>query len=824
MRLHSFKWLLLIGLIAGGFQAVQSISHLQQWFRRHQFRIEGLEEAVPSQVYFLHTNRWLEFDIPIDVPLVRLISNASVAPESQTLPGTRWPYAIEYQLLGRHGQMIAEGIYHFIGEQLAFLDKQSGKPVEVNFYLERQFRPLGGRRCLLNLNDPAMAGAEVLRVRLHSRHPDLLEVALRAHFQLKIPERKVAYMWNRLSDDQRRDLVRGNVYSFEGLTEREKHGLLRYRWAAAAPHGIPGRDFERRTLHIRDDSESMEMLQEWVPSGIPLDAAHRGVLPITNAPGQVHVQLIEHPPVNESETVSSALLWHSGRQPVETNWFNWSGTNQALLPANREGFIEITASRPVSVRSFLVEPGRTNEITPEALHITTFTVSPTNTLEYVVEHTGRQHSFMRVDLRRFTPSADTAALASGIVHYALAARDGNVIQAGDVLLTNTFSAYDWLVTTNGLTNITAPQSLCFELPAEIGLLSISSPLDTVFVNAFSRPSQLVKRVQVPEDNSPANRLNPEQPSWFTLRPPDHLQRRNAAQFAMVRVQANLPEHDPLVLAGQYEWESFLPGNESLGQMVLLPPSEGPTPRPGSLPFSYFPVALNQEQSVRLQGDPWERQVAPSLMLISTSEAPGSATVMVDGRTLVDQPLETAVTQIRLGYLSIGEHRLNVEANRPVSAFMNHLESTSPAAYLQRFCVMANSNALRFPYLKRQEGAEVLVLRVFSPAETNTQSFQVRLKLTPATTRGIGPFPELTLLEREVWVTPNPTRRTRLVAATPSQLDDGQPVYLRVGSDLPPGEHELEVTVLTDSPRWLSLSRTTPGLAEKLELSSKRRVD
>ena len=69
MRLHSCKWLLAVGLVAGGFKVYQSRSELHQWLRSHQSRIEGLEQALPSRVYSLETNRWLEFEIPKDAAL-----------------------------------------------------------------------------------------------------------------------------------------------------------------------------------------------------------------------------------------------------------------------------------------------------------------------------------------------------------------------------------------------------------------------------------------------------------------------------------------------------------------------------------------------------------------------------------------------------------------------------------------------------------------------------------------------------------------------------------------------------------------------------------
>jgi hypothetical protein len=259
-------------------------------------------------------------------------------------------------------------------------------------------------------------------------------------------------------------------------------------------------------------------------------------------------------------------------------------------------------------------------------------------------------------------------------------------------------------------------------------------------------------------------------------------------------------------------------------MILLPPTDNQPPRPDSLPFSYFPVAVGSTQQVRFQAQPWQQQVEPTLMLVCTNGPPGSATVNVDGRTLLDNRLETPVTEVRLGYLTAGPHELSIRASRPVLAYLNDVEPTTNAAYLKRFCTMTSSNLLSFPYLKRQTDAEILMLKVFSPSAPNPHPFNVHLKLKTATPRGVGPFSQLTFLEREAQVTPCPVSRTWLVASSPAQLDDGQPLFFPVGQDLPPGPYVLEVRIAAASPRWLSLSRTTPGLAEKLNLTSQHRVD
>lgn len=824
MRMHHYRWLIAAGLVAGGVMAYQSRSDLQLWLRRHQLRIDRFQELMPSEIYPLETNRWLEFDIPNHTQIARLISNASISSAPTAGPDVRWPYAIEYQLLGSQGRTNASGVYNFKAEHIVFLDQQSGRPIEVNSYLEHRLTPLDGRDWMLNLDEPAAAHAQVLRLRLLSRHPDLLEVGVRVYFRAAVPERKLPHLWDRLSEDQKRDLARGNVYSFDGLNAQEKYCLLRYHWAVAAPEGIPGRDFERRTLFTRDDTERLQEVKNWVPSGLAVDADHWGVLPITNAPGASPLQFVDFAAAAGTGVVSTTLLWHGERQPrIQTNYLRWSGTNRTVFAPDRDGYLEIRSSRPVYVRAFQAAQGQTNEITPEPDHILTFMCSPTNSVEYDVDHVGQEPTLFRVDLRRSLPSTNSPLTAPAVVHYTLLAENGKILQGADVTLTNGFSPYDWLVINNNLTNVTVPQSLCFHLPSTVRALRVSTPRDPLFVNAYSRPSQLAKTVRVPEDYRPVKPPVPPQPSWFTIRPRDDLQRRETGQTAIVCAQTPPPTCDPLVQAGQYEWDSFLPNTEARGQMILLPPTDSGPPRPDSLPFSYFPVAVGSEQQVRFQAQPALPQVEPTLMLIFTNRSSGSVTVTLDGQTVLDNRLDTPVTAVRLGDVNAGEHRLSISATRPVSAYLNCVEGATNTAYLQRFCTIATSNVLAFNYVKRQADAEFLVLWVFSPVTTNPQPFAVRLRLKTATPAGIGPFSQLTFTERDAQVTPGRVSGTWLVAGAPAQLDEGEPVFFPIGPDLPPGPYRIEVSVAGASPHWLTLCRTTPGLAEKLKLTTQQNL-
>ena len=212
-------------------------------------------------------------------------------------------------------------------------------------------------------------------------------------------------------------------------------------------------------------------------------------------------------------------------------------------------------------------------------------------------------------------------------------------------------------------------------------------------------------------------------------------------------------------------------------------------------------------------------LGPSSLSSSSSamSLPCSATVTLDRQKIFENRIETAVAEISLGEVTAGAHEVSVATTRPALAYLNYLQNTNPVAYLQRFCLTAASNTLSFPYLKRDPNAELLVARIFSLAESNPQPFEVRMRLKSSALRGVGPFPDITFLERRARVTPGAPDGTYLVAANTARLDDGQPVFFPINPDLPPGPYQLELTVSSAAPRWLSLSRTTPGLAESANL-------
>jgi hypothetical protein len=153
--------------------------------------------------------------------------------------------------------------------------------------------------------------------------------------------------------------------------------------------------------------------------------------------------------------------------------------------------------------------------------------------------------------------------------------------------------------------------------------------------------------------------------------------------------------------------------------------------------------------------------------------------------------------------------LFIEGPASLEAFLSNLEDDPAPVWLKRLCVTAPSAPLEFVYQKRQIGAELLVIRLYARlGELERACLEASLQLPNE--RGMGPWERVTLLTRRFGVTAAGGADALMLGSDPGALDLGQPMFVPIGADMPPGTYRLEIDVVCHWPRWLTVSRTTPG--------------
>jgi hypothetical protein len=845
MRIRPFNVMIAAGLILIIWPLVNLVRPWRSWLEQHRFSMVGLTEAVPSLTYLVETNRWLDFEIQSEAPFIKIISNASLTAPPAEPAEQEWAYAMDYRLLDSQGTVLQQNTYHFKTQLTLYTNLLAGKVQTANFYLDRQLCPLNSRFLFLNLTDPALANkARHLQLRLNHTDAGIVDVAVRVYLRTEVSARKLKYLWNRLTDDQKKDMARGNVYSFQGLSEQERLYLLRYHWSGAAPEGIARRDYQRRTIYIREDLEWNAINPDWMPVGLWLDAQHRTTLPLPNQIGGLRLELRTLPASEKGLTNAMTLNWFGLGLRHTNSWrVTWTGTDHVVTLTNQPGLLELQPDRDLIVRAFLTTPNATNEITPEPVLVPVYYCEPDQALTYQVLHGGDEPTCFRIDLRRIPDEDASLGAEVGGVHFELLDRAQTVVQTGFLICSNSPSVYDFLQQGAIRTNLTEPTSWFFVLPAHITALRLTPRQIPMMIHAYNRPAGLAKTSRIPEDYFLASREQPEQVTWFSLRALDHEQRSLAQTVAWVTVQNRPPNYDLLVLAGRYQWESFLPQQAWQGRMALLPVTGTEVFRPGSEPFLFRPVTVNQSAQIHLGGQPWETNLSPSLIVVNAAPhadldrartipqnpilgtgvpaTPATIVITIDGQPPWSVPLQGAVSEIKLPPMQAGPHALRIEGLGSLEAFMNYLVAETPVVWLKRLCLAASSEPLSFVYEKRQAGDELLVVRLFSPAN-DVQPCRVHAVIRQVNARRTGPWDSVTILDRWFEVSPEGNADATLLGGADVRVDLGQPLFIPVGADLPTGRYQLDLSVLSQGQRWLVMSRTIPGDFEEQSFTVERK--
>lgn len=818
MRLHPVKLTLVAGLAMAAWIGVMKKPLWEQWLQRYRIRVEGLDTAKPSLAYLMDTQRWLQFEIPGRAPQIKVISNAT-RPGSLAgfSPDTEWSYAIAYELTDEKRQPICEGVYHFRSRLDLYTNRLDGVVSTANFFLLPNLAPLNSRIMMINMNDPKIDGrAKYLRLRCQNKDADLQDVVLRVYFRSEVPERKLGYQWNRLSKDQKQDLAQGNVYSFEGLSENERLNLLRFHWSGAAPEGIAGRDYQKRTLFVRQDLEGAEAIPQSNPVGLPVASGQWGTIPLPAEAGMLRL-LFASPSVDPTPAHKLSLRQFGiGPNQAATQEVVWASNSTQLELTNRAGLIELQTTQPEIVRAYLATATQTNEITPEPSLVMAYPCEPGESVVYAVLHTGGEPALFRLDVRAPSPGIRDSTPPPG-VQISFLSDQGKTIWEKRIDLIQPISRYDRLQIPGGYTNVTDPASHLFVLPESIHSVRATAVGSRVLLNAYNRPAGLTKKYRVPLDYYPSQRMDPEQPAWFFLRCPDHEQRALSNRINRVWIQVRPATDDPLVLSGVYEWESFLPRESFRGRNVMLPLAHPPPERMSSLNTLFTPLQLHTRHQIQLAPLPGFAQIRPSIVVHNPSALPSMVSVVVDGCESAWDMAGHSVHEFKLGPLIPGEHEIRVKAPAPITAMINHAATQTSNLWRKRFCVEAESRAYTFAFDKRSPTNEVLVLRIFFP-EGRNQPCLVGARLKPPPTRSLGPFDSLTLFRRTWEVQPAGGEPAFVLGAPNQRVDTGQPVFFPLGSDLPPGQYELEISFTQVDRHLFTLSRTTPGEYESRSIT------
>ncbi|MEF8942039.1 MAG: hypothetical protein V5B78_04520 [Desulfohalobiaceae bacterium] len=787
---------------------------IDEWLQKAPEQSQKLPESESSLCYRLPDKGWLDFSLPPWTDQIKILSNAEFAKGFRTAENATRRYALSFEVIDDKGETIQSGAYHHQTEITSYRIPGKDRKTPLNHYIDSPLKPADGKQIRINLR-PVLKQGNVsrLRIKLHSAETGIQSAVVRVYAPEYHSGRELSYLWNRLPQKTRQRLAEGNVYPAEFLSQNEKQNLVRKLWKPKAPEGIEGRDYQRQRLYRLTTEEAIpERDQPIVPEGLVVAPMHRATVPVPQDGARLRFT-IRRMEESSEKTSQVGIRWY-GKDIGQTRQQTLS-LRESPVEHTAEydgGLIELWADSRVNIQvsqageESVEEPEKEPDkrIKPTNMYLRTYRAGVQEPVIYSVNHGRGQRTPFRADFRIL---ANKTQQPEARVTCELVDSAGKNITKR-FRITAPLSKYDRLPRQIKADFVSKPVSRFFLLPENISRIRFSSP-DPVLVNGYNRPINLPKTTRVPEDYYAHTRHRGSQPTWFLFNPQNDRDLYLNHRSVLLTLQYHPPQRDPRLLRGVYKWEAFRPTGNWSGAFLFAPRDADQPLRKQALNAAYAPIALNRSLKVVFQSPRSLQVIRPELVYFAENERETPLKVYVNGRLHFTHEMSGLRGRVTLPALSSGESRIRVEAPAETRIYLNQVVSRR-SEHMLRFANRIDDSGLSFNFHKQTTGRESLSLKLFSPySESEPSVFRVSLDLSAA--RSIGPYTQLSLLERKFIV--NPPENSAKVPVMQSEtgfVTSGQTFFYPLGDDLPPDTYRVNIDLVSGPGGYLQMYRVLPG--------------
>lgn len=770
-----------------------------------------LEQTNLSLVYDVPRFGWLEFPAPSAERVVRMVAHADVPTEVLGQPDRIFSFLVRVRFVSARGVVLDERNTRFRTRGVQYRDLDTGEIFRRAFYPGGGPQPTSAQETRMNLPD---ADVHSIRFQLIEADPDVRAVQLRVYKREPPAAHRLDTAWDRLSARTRSMLASGNLYPVEFLSEREKVNLVRNRWKPAGPRGIEGEDYvvsEMRVFRSRNG----ELLGQ--------EAAHVGEyvadwlnLPVT-IPEAGRLR-IEFDAVRSDDGVD-------GESPlplqVAATWYANSvqDANAFMLPVSETGIatidvepglLDLQFSAAGYVRAYLQTASRLEqELDIRRLGVRHYSLDPENLVTFPVRHAGDEGTTLRIDLSslgdRIDPPGRDAVPAA---RYRLRDAGGMILQDGELRKSRVHSRYAYARMQVPMP-LSEPARYMIHLPEQATSLELLGT-DQFVASVFSRPRDLPRRVRVSGFEG-ADGAGAIRRLWFPLRPRDYEALRNSARSMMVMRGTEPPEPDLERQLTGTRWERFEPEGDWVGRYLIDPRNPEAEFQQRSLPVVFRRIEPNTDHELEIEGTGIETAVPLRLVVRRASARAVPVRVWVDGRLRWRGRLSGRISEMAVGQVRTGKHRVRVEIPGSAEVLVN-FTGPGDAGYTKRLVIRVRKPELVIPVEKRGAEKELLSGVVYFPSAAG-ETLDMRAEILGEAVAGLQPFASSTVTVSEFEFEGGDGPEAWVLNARDAGTLTARRFFLPLGDDLPPGPYRIRFSFSDPEDTYLSLSRTSTGAAE-----------
>lgn len=804
----------IITLLAGFIVFKFGIPLFQALTTKDRLYQKRMDRAIVSISYILDDKKWTSFPIPLIGSQARVVTNANMPSSYDAKPDDERNYAYQFQVIDKNDNILSDRIYHHRAKMTTFKDEE-GDIFTNSFYIDSDLEPFDSRSMRIDFS--GMEKGKFIRFRLLSKDESVSDVGLRLYIYLEHEKEQPGFLWRRLSDKQKTRLTKGNVYPHELLADEEKRNLIQRTWIPLGPLGADGKDYQSRKLYVLQESEGEATDFDLQPVGLYIKERHRGIIPVPEEGGKIRLEFLNM----------------SGRSPQDINlrWYgrgigmrldytvSWEDGKAVFEELFKGGMIEISPSDNIAARAFLIKGDEETEITPDPIYTRSFIIKPEMPVEYKIHHTGDRPTPFRVVFRYQIPKQEGGVPENlRYADYQLLDKDGVTVRSGEISLTEALSLYDWMAGNPGGMDISDPAVSNFYIPQNIYSIRFSSGSE-IMIAAYTRPDGMTREVRVPEDYSASAAQEEKQPGWFAVRPANYKGLASGGRSLLIAAQPRPAEDSEDLAAGRYLWEDFHPEGGRPSRYILTATEAAPDSGRRNKEGYYSLLSLNNNMSVDFVHVAGLAKISPTLIYIRKSSEPVSVKFFLDNKLHYETRIAGLRGEIQLPPVKFGRHNIRVESPGKAEFYLNNIEG-GERVFLKRFVNRFDKKGLDFIYKKQTSSDELLSVRFYSPSK----NMERNTILTSVDTAGavlLEPFESWTFSRQRFSIKPDNREQAAVLNTYNDYLESGQLFFVRLGSDLSPGDYHVRFDLESGAGGYLSMSRVLPGLFEERKFYKER---
>ncbi len=814
----------LLILLALSVYGLLSVSDFQLK-RDEQIDISTFRSDSKRQMVVEIGEAWTSFQIPAGSKSVRIMSNVTIGIAPQSLDAKvetiaeEYRYAIEYQLLDEHSKVLQHDDYHFRSKLRRSLDRETGKVINP-LRLADDNAAVAQTRIMEFELDSKLQGTRLIRIRTSQSDTKIERILARAAYKAYRRNHDRYGAWNSISGPRKEMLAQNSVYEHALLDPASRKALLKWEWLRAAPIG----EFERKYLYEIQNAEDIAIFDSALCHDSVLHPGWKKVIPFFS---KNLVLRVEAESVDDESPIDGNLqcrfIDSETRKIVQRNFPLTSPTREtstSIHIENVSSLLEFSSDCSLSL-SFSFRDGSKEgdawQPFPTPSKSTVSYVADHQAVVFPISHFKNQVTPLKVNFR--FPDPELLAHATDKIakdgprhiHWRYVDEDGITLTEGKREFLPIVSNHEHIWRNHSFHSVSDPTQLWFPVPPEAKKVEFWSESQPFLVNAYSRPTGLPAVTRIPEDYENLTGQSPIR-RWFITRAENHEEYIREKRFVSIKVQPRLqlPDEEK---PNEKIWNQFFPEGNWIATRLLTPvlPSKV-TVQEKRIPDSkhlWREIIPNHRTPFKIV-DRESTQKKIQIAFDSTSPTP-TIRLWCEQQLLVDKQGISPRGQFSV-QLPYSEGTIRLESNDGTRVFANGISTESSIAFWRRSATRLNNIATQFIYTKSTHDDELLSLCLFRDrSEQDRAQLSVNIVPNHETITPHEPQESWTILNRQFDLAP-PSAESSILLDRYGSVDSGSKCFLKLGSDLPPGQYRIEVAREDSHDGYLMLYQSKDGEA------------